>query len=79
STDQNLSNVGGNFPLNQQLTLSANSHPLFIGGMDQETDEPFRGDLDEVRIAATSRAPGWIAAEYRNQRPGSTFMTVTAD
>ena len=80
STDQNLSsNVGGSYPVGRQLQLNANTQPLFIGGLDQETDAPFVGDLDEVRIAATSRSPAWIAAEYNNQRAGSTFLTIVEE
>jgi len=72
--DQPTSNSG--VPTGSQLALVANNHPLFVGGMDQENDEVFYGDLDEVRIAATSRTPAWLRAEYENQRPGSTFLTV---
>jgi hypothetical protein len=80
STDQNLSsNVGGSYPVGRQLALNTNTQPLFIGGMDQETDEALIGDLDEVRIAATSRSAAWIAAEYNNQKSASTFLAVIAD
>jgi hypothetical protein len=80
STDQNLSsNIGGSYPVNTQLQLNANTQPLFIGGMDQETDEVFVGDLDEVRIASTSRSLAWVAAENNNQKSGSTFLTVTTE
>ena len=33
-----------------------------------------RGQLDEVRIATSARSSGWIATEYENQRPDSTFI-----
>ncbi len=80
SSDQNLSsNVGGSFPVGTQLALNANAQPLFIGGMDQETDQPVLGDLDEVRIAATSRSPEWIKAEYQNQKSSSTFLIIGAE
>jgi hypothetical protein len=32
------------------------------------------GQIDEVRVATAARPAAWIAAEYANQRPGSTFM-----
>lgn len=72
SSDQNLSNSGSAGGV--QLALVANGHPLFIGGNDQETDEVFYGDLDEVRIQAVSRPLAWIAAEFKNQKAGSTFL-----
>ena len=74
ATDQNISNSGN--PTGSQLALTPNNNPLFVGGMDQETDEVFHGDLDEVRLAGTSRSAAWIRAEYENQRPGSAFLVV---
>jgi Concanavalin A-like lectin/glucanases superfamily len=38
----------------------------------------FNGSLDEVRIANTSRAAGWIATEYNNQSSPVTFYAVGA-
>ena len=32
------------------------------------------GRLDEVRIATAARSAAWIAAEYANQRPASSFI-----
>lgn len=32
------------------------------------------GRLDEVRTATAARSGGWIATEYANQRPDSTFL-----
>jgi hypothetical protein len=32
------------------------------------------GRLDEVRVATAARSSAWLAAEYANQRPGSTFI-----
>ena len=34
------------------------------------------GILDEVHLSTTVRSAEWIATEYNNQRPGSTFLTV---
>ena len=36
----------------------------------------FDGDLDEVRIASTTRSAGWISAEYLNQSTTTDFYTV---
>ena len=35
-----------------------------------------RGQLDEVRVAASGRSSGWIETEYENQRPDSDFVRV---
>jgi hypothetical protein len=59
--------------------LPSNSHPFWIGGQDQENDEPVRGDLDEVRVSAGVRPAAWLKAEHANQRAGSTFLTVTQE
>jgi hypothetical protein len=37
---------------------------------------PFEGRLDELRVATVARSQAWIATEYNNQRPGSTFMSL---
>jgi hypothetical protein len=34
------------------------------------------GQLDELRVSTVVRSTAWIRAEYQNQRPGSTFLTV---
>jgi hypothetical protein len=36
----------------------------------------FAGLLDEVRISAVARSADWIAAEFANQRPGSTMISA---
>ena len=35
------------------------------------------GQLDELHISTTARSRAWIAAEYANQRPASTFIKVS--
>ena len=80
SSDQNLSSdIGGSYPVGTQLQLNANTQPLFLGGMDQETDEVFVGDLDEIHIIATSRSADWIMTEFNNQKSASTFLTLGAE
>jgi hypothetical protein len=32
------------------------------------------GELDEVRVATAAHSSGWVATEYKSQRPGSTFI-----
>lgn len=32
------------------------------------------GELDELRVATSARSSAWIATEYANQRPASTFI-----
>ena len=32
------------------------------------------GELDEVRVTTRALSPEWIATEYKNQRPDSTFV-----
>jgi len=36
----------------------------------------FTGLLDEARFASAARSPSWIAAEYNNQKNGSTFLSA---
>lgn len=74
--EQTMANEGTNATLNSAILLTLNNEPLFVGGMDQETDEPFRGSLDEVRISNVERSPAWIRAEHENQRAGSTFLRI---
>jgi hypothetical protein len=32
------------------------------------------GQLDELHVSTSARSSAWIAAEYANQRPASTFV-----
>jgi hypothetical protein len=36
------------------------------------------GQLDEVRVATAARSAAWLAAEFANQRPSSTFIKSIA-
>lgn len=38
--------------------------------------QPFTGPIDEPRFANVARSADWIAAEYNNQKTGSTFYTL---
>jgi len=58
--------------------MSANSGPLYVGGTDQEKDEPFYGALDEVRIADVVRSDDWLLTEVNSQKTGSSFIAVGA-
>jgi outer membrane protein assembly factor BamB len=46
-----------------------------IGGSFVGND-PFPGDLDEVRVSNVARSPEWIATAYNNESSPSTFYTV---
>lgn len=55
------------------------SNPLdefFIGGRDDGSDRFFDGTIDELRVATSTRSPGWIQTEYENQNTPSTFLTL---
>jgi len=39
----------------------------------------YAGDIDELRIASTTRSAAWIHAEYENQRSESTFLSVVTE
>jgi penicillin-binding protein-related factor A (putative recombinase) len=43
----------------------------------QDAARFYRGSLDEVRIASTSRSQAWIQAEYLNQATTTDFYTVS--
>jgi hypothetical protein len=45
-----------------------------IGGSTFVYDYSMTGQLDEVRVATDVRSAAWIATEYNNQRPSSTFI-----
>jgi hypothetical protein len=45
-----------------------------IGGTTFGYDFFMTGQLDEVRVATDAKPTGWIATEYNNQRPSSTFI-----
>ena len=45
-----------------------------IGAASYMYDYWLTGQLDEVRLATTDRSAAWISTEYKNQRPGSTFL-----
>jgi hypothetical protein len=45
-----------------------------IGGSTFGYDFFMTGQLDEVRVATEARSTAWLATEFNNQRPGSTFI-----
>jgi Concanavalin A-like lectin/glucanases superfamily len=50
---------------------------MVAGGHDgSEAPNYISGAIDEVRFSNVVRSPGWITAEYNNQSPGSSFVTV---
>jgi hypothetical protein len=51
-----------------QLTLGRRS--------DGEADTMYRGDLDELRLARTTRAPCWVEAEYRGQSSSAPWYAL---
>jgi hypothetical protein len=53
-------------------------HTLHLGGLVAESRFParFLGDIDEVRISNVARDPGYLAAQYRNQKDVSAFVTA---
>jgi biopolymer transport protein ExbB len=39
----------------------------------------FQGKMDEVRLSASARSAGWIAADYASQKAGGTLVALGAD
>lgn len=39
-------------------------------------DKPFDGSIDEVRISAATRSPGWVATTFANQGDPTSFSTI---
>jgi hypothetical protein len=62
--------------LNTNSIRHTNGSYISLGGEQADTDENWLGQLDEVRISSTLRSNDWLAAEYNNQRAGSTFVSV---
>jgi biopolymer transport protein ExbB len=56
-------NTRGNFGRIGNSTFGAPGNDYFL-----------LGALDEVRVAEIAHSSEWVAAEYNNQRPGSTFL-----
>ena len=54
------------------ITESAGS--LLIASEDGGV--PLNGKLDEIRISSTVRSEDWVATEYNNQNPTSTFFII---
>jgi hypothetical protein len=50
-----------------------------IGNTTFRFDYFMYGQLDELRIASTARSAAWVAAEYANQRPASTFVKAVGE
>jgi hypothetical protein len=50
--------------------------PNYLGVWGDGTSNAFNGGLDELRLFNGTLAAGWISAEYNNQKPSSTFLTV---
>lgn len=50
-----------------------------IGNSSFRFDYFMYGQLDELHVATSARSSAWIAAEFANQRPGSTFIKVVGD
>ena len=48
-----------------------------VGGRGGGSD-PFRGLIDESRIAMAVRSDDWILARYEMEKPGSTFLAYNA-
>jgi len=64
-------------------TAASFTGPIHVSGYDVNVgrNSAYGGDyfgpyVDEVRISNISRASNWIIAEYNNQKPSSTFLTV---
>lgn len=49
---------------------------LYIGNLG-DVSRSFEGALDELRLSAAPRTPGWVSTEYNNQRDPAGFYTVT--
>ena len=56
--------------------LVASTEDLTIGIDAGSTNDPFLGDIDEVRISDTRRTAEWILTEYNNQSNPGGFHSV---
>jgi len=56
-------------------TLNSGVH-MALGQYGEYPYCTFTGLLDEARFASAARSPSWIAAEYNNQKNGSTFLSA---
>ncbi len=65
----------GNGPRGGSMVTSAAE--LSIGARP-DGSRPFAGLIDEVQIYGGGQGPAWASATYESQRPGSTFVTVSA-
>jgi hypothetical protein len=51
----------------------------YLGVYGDGISNPFNGALDEVRLFNGTLPAGWILAEYNNQKPSSSFLTLGAE
>lgn len=67
---------GGNGP----SSINSASANVLIGRREYASfEQSWDGDIDEVRISATSRSADWVTAQYNNQNDPSTFYSVGSE
>jgi len=76
-----------NFKLYQDTTVNVSTLAAFDADGNtgvafiatSETNRPYTGHLDEIRISTSAKTPSWWAAEYNNQSSPSTFYSIGDD
>jgi hypothetical protein len=63
--------------ININQTTAVNSVSLRLGTPSvTQTQEKFKGQLDEVRVSRTVRSDDWIRLGFENQKPGSGIVKI---
>jgi hypothetical protein len=68
--------VGGESTTLIKGTSITGTEDVAIGANTSGEFRPWKGSLDEVRIASTARTAAWIETEFNNQKEGSTFFAL---
>lgn len=77
-----LDSTSASMYVNDSSSINSVSHSssildnMIFGADTFSTNRYFKGNLDEVRIASTSRSTAWVKAEYTNQNLATDFYSV---
>ncbi len=69
--------VDGIFRDSEVGTRSISEGTARIGSGPYNSGETWDGQIDEVRIASSTRSAAWVKAEHENQKSGQIFYSIT--
>ncbi|OGY16723.1 MAG: hypothetical protein A2785_01105 [Candidatus Chisholmbacteria bacterium RIFCSPHIGHO2_01_FULL_49_18] len=63
----------------QTVTPTYGTEVVKIGNANNNSDLPWQGKIDEVRISSIDRDANWISTQFNNQDAPSTFYSVGSE